>query len=85
MKEILIQYAGYNAWANKRIIDSILSLQPEKQEKEITSSFSSIKETVVHIWAAEFVWLQRLQLVEQPVWIPEIFTGTTVEGCAEWQ
>jgi uncharacterized damage-inducible protein DinB len=85
MKEILIQYAGYNAWANKRIIDTLLTMDPEAIEKEVVSSFSSLKKTVLHIWGAEFIWLQRLQLAEHPIWIPAIFTGSVTEACSEWQ
>jgi len=85
MKELLLQYANYNIWANKRIIDVLLTLEPELLDKEIVSSFSSVKQTVYHVWGAEFIWLQRLQLEEQPVWIQKVFKGTFEEACADWQ
>ena len=84
MKEILLQYAGYNVWANKLITETILKLEDGAVDKEIISSFPSIKETVVHTWSAEFIWLQRLQLVEHPVWIHGEFTGTFDEAIAGW-
>ena len=86
MKELLIQYARYNAWANKRIIDMLSKLDDEViAEKEFISSFPTIQATVYHIWSAEFIWLQRLQLTENPVWIDAVFKGSYEEACREWQ
>ncbi|MBS1584088.1 MAG: DinB family protein [Bacteroidetes bacterium] len=85
MKELLLQMARYNLWANKRLIDVMLKLDEEELDKEIVSSFSSIRSTVYHTWGAEFIWLQRLELTEQPVWIAKTFKGTFDEACGEWQ
>ncbi len=85
MKELLLQYARYNEWANKLIIEAIFKLQEADVDKEITSSFSSIRKTVYHVWSAEFVWLQRLQLAEHPVWIAAVFDGTFHAACTDWQ
>lgn len=85
MKELLLQYARYNQWANKKFIDAVLDLDDEKLEQSITSSFSSIRETVYHMWSAEFIWLQRLELTENPVWIQDSFEGTVAEACTNWQ
>ena len=84
MKELLLQYAKYNVWANKRLIDTILKLDTSLPEQELVSSYPTIKLTVSHIWSAEYIWLQRLLLVEQPVWIEKVFTGSFEEACAEW-
>jgi len=84
MKEILLQYAQYNVWANKLITEALLKLEDGAVEKEIISSFPSVSTTVCHIWSAEFIWLQRLQLVEHPVWVQNEFTGTFEEAVANW-
>lgn len=84
MKEILQQYAQYNLWVNKRIIEALQKLSEENIDKEITSSFSSVRKTVYHVWSAEYIWLQRLQLTEQPVWIETEFKGSFEEACADW-
>ena len=83
MKEILVQYAEYNAWANKKIIEVLLKLE-EAVDKEIISSFPSVRATVYHTWSAEFIWMQRLQLTENPVWMAADFKGTFEEACKEW-
>lgn len=85
MKELLTQYAEYNIWANKRIIDIMLKLEPSLADKEIASSFPSLKTTAYHIWGAENIWLQRLQLTEYPTWVANDFKGSFEEACAEWQ
>jgi len=85
MKELLLQYAQYNVWANKRAIDAMLKLDDGLTNKEVTSSFPSVLATVCHTWAAEFIWLQRLQLAEHPQWVGSDFTGTFEEACSHWQ
>jgi uncharacterized damage-inducible protein DinB len=85
MKETLLQFARYNVWANKRIIEAMLKLDEELFDKEVVSSFSSIRKTVLHVWGAESIWLQRLELKEQPVWIADSFDGSFTEACNEWQ
>jgi uncharacterized damage-inducible protein DinB len=68
MKEILLQYAAYNEWANTRICDSILNLSVEQQTLSVISSFPSVKHTLLHIWDAENIWWQRMKLTENVVW-----------------
>jgi uncharacterized damage-inducible protein DinB len=76
MKELLQQYAAYNIWASKQLIDRISKLSDEDINREITSSFSSIYKTVQHMWLAEEIWWQRLKLTENIVLESEKFTGT---------
>lgn len=85
MKELLVQNARYNVWANKLITDVLLKLTDEQLDQEIVSSFPSIRQTAYHSWGAEDIWLQRLALAERPVWTPHSFTGTFAEACAAWQ
>jgi len=85
MKEILLQYAEYNVWANKLIIDTMLALEEGAVDKEVVSSFPSIRRTVLHTWSAESVWLQRLQQIAQPVWQEGVFKGSFAEACREWE
>lgn len=85
MKETLLQYARYNIWANKRIIDVMLRLQPMQLDQEIVSSFSTLRETAYHTWSAERVWLQRLQLIEHPIWMEADFSGDFAAACKDWE
>jgi len=65
MKEIFVSYAGYNRWANASILTVIAALPESLQHQEVTSSFSSLYKTVVHLLDAESIWWQRLKLQEQ--------------------
>ena len=49
----------YNAWANHRTLDACAALSDEQFTRHIESSFPSVRETLVHILAAEWVWLER--------------------------
>lgn len=64
-----MQYARYNVWANKRLTGVMLQLPAEALEKPMNSSFPTLYDTALHIYSAEFIWLQRLQLVEKPEWV----------------
>ena len=60
MKEILFNYTGYNLWANNRIAEMLLE-NKASADKEIKSSFPSLKKTLCHIWGAEELWQMRLK------------------------
>jgi uncharacterized damage-inducible protein DinB len=51
----------YHYWARDRLLDAIEPLTPEQLTHDLGSSFPSIRETVVHIYAAECAWHSRWQ------------------------
>lgn len=85
MKELLLQYAKYNVWANKLMIGVLNKLSDAQIDADIASSFPSIKKTVSHVWSAEDIWLQRLNLAEQPVWAESVFEGSFDDMLNNWQ
>lgn len=60
-KEFILNYAGYNVWANKRIASVLDQLSDAQLDQILSSSFPSIRKTVYHVWDAEYIWLHRLQ------------------------
>ena len=50
---------GFNRWANARILDACARLTPEQLLRTIPSSFPSVRDTLAHILAAEWIWLER--------------------------
>lgn len=84
MKQALLQLAEYNLWANKRIVSALLKLKPEKLDMEIASSFNTIRKTAYHSWGAEFVWLQRMQLVENWIYVGNDLHVPLKEACEKW-
>ena len=81
MKQLLHQYAAYNIWANKKLIDKMTGLAEELTCKEIPSSFSSIYKTMLHLWDVESIWWQRLKLAEHVEWPSVNFKGSLGELC----
>lgn len=79
MKELLKQYATYNVWATKRILDVILAMPEEKQMAELPSSFTSLFKTVLHMLDAESIWWQRMKMNERINIPSENFNGTMKE------
>jgi len=61
IKSLLLDYVNYNHWANKCIADLLLKLEPPLLDKEIKSSFPTLRKTVHHIWDAELAWTARLK------------------------
>jgi uncharacterized damage-inducible protein DinB len=51
---------AFNAWANHRILGAAEALTAEEFTKELGSSFSSVRDTLAHVWGVEWVWLERL-------------------------
>jgi len=79
MKELLLKYTKYNLWANERITDVLKKLEPSLLDKELISSFKTIRETVYHIWDAEMIWYNRLAGISFTAWPSESFKGTNEE------
>jgi uncharacterized damage-inducible protein DinB len=47
----------YDRWANHRVIEAASALTEEQFTRDLGGSFSSVRDTVVHILAAEWIWL----------------------------
>jgi len=52
---------AYNAWANRRVIDSISQLTLEQFSRNLGGSHGSIRGTLAHLAGAEKLWLERWQ------------------------
>ena len=57
----LITMLDYHYWARDRMLDAVEGLPPEQYARDLGSSFKSIRETVVHMYAAEWAWYSRWQ------------------------
>jgi len=51
----------YHYWARDRLLAALGPLTPEQFNRDLGSSFKSIRETVVHTYAAEWAWHSRWQ------------------------
>ena len=51
----------YHYWARDRVLDAVAAITPEQFTRPMGNSFSSIRDTVAHICAAERIWIRRLK------------------------
>ena len=69
----------YHYWARDRLLSAVEMLSPEQYTRELGSSFSSVRDTLVHIFSAEWIWLSRWQgespsVMLQPAAYPDLAT-----------
>ncbi len=69
----------YNAWANRRALDAAAQLSPEQFTKPLGSSFSSVRDTLVHICGAEWIWCERFE-GRSPSAAPDFSSLQTVDS-----
>jgi uncharacterized damage-inducible protein DinB len=51
----------YNAWANTRVLDTSAQLTLPRFLAKAGASYDSVRDTLVHTMAAQWVWLSRWQ------------------------
>lgn len=56
--ELLILFK-YNTWANQRILKTTEKLSSEKFTEKVKFGYGNLRETLVHILVAEFIWCVR--------------------------
>lgn len=49
----------FNAWANSRTSEPCAALSKEQFLQNNSSSFPSVRDTLAHIYGAEWIWLER--------------------------
>jgi uncharacterized damage-inducible protein DinB len=49
----------FNAWANRRALEACAALSPEDFVRDLRASFPSVRDTFVHVLAAEWIWHER--------------------------
>ena len=47
----------YDRWANHRVFEAAAALTPEQFTRDLGGSFASVRDTLIHILAAEWIWL----------------------------
>src|SRR5438105_9514284 len=76
------QLYDYNAWANRRSLAAAEKLKPEDFIKPLGSSFPSVRDTLAHIYGAEWIWLERFQ-GRSPASLPDTTQFTDIASLAQ--
>ena len=49
----------YHYWARDRVLDAASLLTADQYNRDLGSSFKSVRDTLVHLYSAEWAWYQR--------------------------
>jgi len=77
--------AAYNSWANAKAISWLQRISDEQWEQINASSFSSVKQTAVHIASAEKIWIDFWTKAPNPVYLSSYFQGSRQELIDIWE
>jgi uncharacterized damage-inducible protein DinB len=70
----LREWFEYNRWANGRVLDTASHLSPDQFTRDLGSSYPSVRDTLVHMLWAEWIWLERCSGVSpMTVFEPALF------------
>lgn len=58
-KEDIQLLYNYNKWANATVLKSVAPLNTDELTRQLGGSFPSVRDTLVHIMAGEWIWLRR--------------------------
>lgn len=84
-KEYFTALADYSNWADNISIEWLNQINDEQWERSIESSFSSIKETTIHMVSAKKIWIDFWTKAPNPVYLSSKFKGTKDELIEIWQ
>ena len=74
----------YHRWANHRLLDAVSKLTPEQFNQNLQSSFPSVRDTLVHMMGADWIWLARWKGVS-PASQPDTWDLSSFESIrAQW-
>ncbi len=59
--ELLRLLFQYNQWADGRMVEACSALTNEQFTRDLGSSFRSVRDTLVHLYGAEWVWNERIE------------------------
>lgn len=60
----------YHYWARDRLLDAVGALTPEQFTRDMGSSFRSVRDTLAHLYAAEWAWYSRWQGLSPTALLP---------------
>jgi len=58
-REDAINLVDYHYWARDRTLEGVGVLTPEQYTRDLASSFTSVRDTLVHMYGAELTWYLR--------------------------
>jgi uncharacterized damage-inducible protein DinB len=69
--DVLRTHLDYTAWASLRLLDAAAQLPPGELTRDFGTASGSVLDTLVHIFAADRVWLARVRGQPNPVFVTD--------------
>lgn len=82
LDEIMELYE-FNAWATQRMFGTTSVLSEEELTRDLKNSFPSVRDTLIHMVGAEWVWLTRWQGTS-PTALPNTTTDLAHAQIVRW-
>lgn len=54
-------HLDYTAWASNRLLEEAARLSPQELSRDFETSDKNVLDTLVHVFAADRIWLSRIQ------------------------
>ena len=80
----LATLVDYHYWARDRLLAAVEPLTAEQFTRDLGNSFKSVRDTLSHVHAAEWVWLSRLNGVSPTSLLPHDRFGDLAAVRAGW-
>src|SRR5580704_8758110 len=64
-------HIDYSAWASQRLVDAASQLSADQLSRDFGTADGSILGTLVHLYAADRLWLSRLQGAPHPGFVTD--------------
>jgi uncharacterized damage-inducible protein DinB len=64
----LARFVSFNVWANTAIAGFLADKNSDLLDREIISSFNSIRKTIFHMADGQYIWLSRLNGISPAEW-----------------
>ena len=76
-------HIDYTAWATQRLLDDAAKLSPDELTRDFKTADKSVLDTLVHIYAADRIWLARVRGEQRATFVdPEDHDLTLLQS--EW-
>ena len=82
--EALLALLDYHYWARDRLLDAVEEIMSDHFHKDMGNGFPSIRDTLLHIVFAEFVWRSRWEGESLPEPFDPKDFETVQDVCARW-
>lgn len=84
-KKYFTELVNYNNWTDAMILEWLNQIGEEQWVYPIPSSFSSVRETAIHMVSAKKIWIDFWNKTPDAVYLSKTFQGTKEDLIKVWE